>query len=159
MTTRPTWHQVWEHVSEVTGARSLCSRAQVGAVIVDKENRVVATGYNGPPAGFDHQDKPCTEWCPRAKEGNSSPEPGYTDCPALHAEANALMASDRTRRIGGTIYVCSVPCYTCAKLIANSGLSAVFVSRESTDRGYRNPNKSYDLLHDCGIEVISDESR
>ncbi|MDY6843334.1 MAG: cytidine deaminase, partial [Thermodesulfobacteriota bacterium] len=33
--------------------RSTCLRRQVGAVIV-KDNRVLATGYNGVPSGFTH---------------------------------------------------------------------------------------------------------
>jgi deoxycytidylate deaminase len=63
---RPEWDAVWTHVAEAVSARSLCTRARVGACVVDIANRIVAVGYNNPPAGFDHRDLPCTEWCQRA---------------------------------------------------------------------------------------------
>lgn len=64
---RPTWDEVWLRVAAEVATRSLCVRDQVGAVIVDPGNRIVATGYNGPPAGFPHMDLTCDRWCSRAK--------------------------------------------------------------------------------------------
>lgn len=67
---RPEWDAVWTHVAEAVSARSLCTRARVGAVVVDAANRVVAVGYNNPPAGFQHRDLPCTEWCRRSQSAS-----------------------------------------------------------------------------------------
>lgn len=77
----------------------------------------------------------------------------YTDCPALHAEANALMRGDRVAREGGTIYVTSHVCMGCAKLIANSGLSDVVISAQH-DGAHREPEKVYRFLDQCGISVM-----
>jgi deoxycytidylate deaminase len=76
----------------------------------------------------------------------------YDDCPSLHAEANALITSDRSLRVGGTIYVTSHVCMGCAKLIANSGLSRVYVKTERQDK-HRDPEKSYDFMRQCGIKI------
>lgn len=77
----------------------------------------------------------------------------YSDCPALHAEANALMVCDRKDREGGTIYTTSHVCMPCAKLIANSGLASVYV-HATQEHDHRNPLKSYEFLQDCGVEVF-----
>ena len=110
-------------------------------------------GYNGPPWGFDHKNQDCRSWCPRA-QGQTRRSPIYEDCPAIHAEANALLKMDRAGAIGGTIYTNSDVCMGCAKLIANSGLYRVVVARDITeDTSHRNPDRSYDFLKTCRIEV------
>lgn len=76
----------------------------------------------------------------------------YDDCPSLHAEANALMRSDHSARVGGSIYVTSHVCFGCAKLIANSGLVRVVVDTDKAD-AHRNPIASYQFLLQCGIQV------
>lgn len=142
-------------IARLMGQRSLCSRDRVGAIIVDADNRIVDSGYNGPPRGWApiHSDS-CLTWCPRAvpyvDEVVPPRDPHYDDCVSIHAEANALMFSDRTRRIGGTIYVSSGTCGGCAKLVANSGLvRAVYGSSVL----HRDSEKWYDFLRECGIAV------
>lgn len=157
--------------------RSLCTRDQVGAVIVDRHNKVIGEGYNGPPRGFWHAGKPCTEWCQRTMNAKFDGEltvlngeltvlnaqgevikhlglhPTYDDCPSLHAEANALLMADRSLCAGGIIYVTSHLCFGCAKLIANSGLSHVVVQATAT-AGHRTGDESYAFLRQCKIEVM-----
>lgn len=155
---RPGWDATWLAVAAVTALRSLCVRDQVGSVIVSATNRIIATGYNGPPAGFLHNEQPCSDWCLRARAaspiaaGIKNLDPEYYDCPALHAEANALSVCDRSVREGGTIYVTSGICWNCAKLIANSGLKrvVVLVKPEFT---HRNADASYQFLEQCGLKV------
>jgi dCMP deaminase len=66
--------------------------------------------------------------CPRANSdvphGSDYDTPeGF--CIAQHAEAGALLWSDRSLRSGGTIVVNGCPCLECARLIASSGISRV----------------------------------
>lgn len=152
MQSRPSWDEVWAHVAEAVSARSLCVRAQVGAVIVDTRHRIIATGHNGPPSGFDHEGLQCTFWCERGKTG--AVDPLYDNCVSLHAEANALMMADRSTWQRGTIYVLGDICFGCAKLIANSGLSNVVVRRNGQSRDYRLPERSYEFLERCGLTVV-----
>ena len=142
--------------------RSLCDRDQVGCVITDVNNKVIGEGYNGPPRGFWHGNAGCTQWCQRTVNASIAMKldgredrglsADYSDCPSLHAEANALLTSDRTLRMGGTIYVTSDVCIACAKLIANSGLLTVIVDTERA-ASHRDPGASYDFLVACGLEV------
>lgn len=142
-------------VAGVIARRSRCVRDQVGAVIVDPTNRVVATAYNGPPAGYPRSES-CDQFCARAMDGPAMETlRTYEDCVALHAEANGLMVCDRTVRLGGTIYVTSAVCWSCAKLIANSGLKTVIVPLDTDEtHAHREGDRSYDFLESCGVEVI-----
>lgn len=153
MADRQTWDDTWFAVAAAMARRSLCVRAQVGAVIVDTQHRVVATGYNGAPRGFQHFGSACSLWCPRSMKDPGEPiAPDYDDCISLHAEANAISVAGIDARDGGTIYVTGHVCFGCAKLIANSGISYVDVLPDG-DRAYRDPGRSYDLLRDCGVRV------
>jgi dCMP deaminase len=148
---RPTWDEYWVQAARNAATRSLCSRDQVGAVIVDVHNEVISTSWNGPASGFEHHDQPCVLWCARAQKDQDF-DPGYNDCPSLHAESNALMMSDKTRRRGGTIYVTSHVCFPCSKLVANSGLSRLVVA-PAHDHAHRDPGRGYTLLLNCGMKV------
>jgi len=124
----------------------------VGAVIVGADGRIQATGYNGPPAGYDHSEGSCTVFCPRRSAAVR--DPAYADCPAIHAEVNALLYSDRSLRAGGTIYVSSVPCLNCAKALANSGLRrVVYDMTDKHERPHRSPDAALAFLERCGIET------
>lgn len=139
------------NVAEDVARRSLCVRDHVGAVVVDPRQRIVATGYNGPPAGFPHADTSCTNWCERGlKQIDHFKD--YVDCPSLHAEANALSVCDRAVREGGSIYVSSEVCFDCAKQIANSGLRDVVY--RSRGNSHRDTDKVDDFLMRCGITVV-----
>lgn len=153
-------------VARTVAKRSICVRAQVGAVIVDVHNRVVATGYNGPPAGYApwavycdggddfHGPNAGTAVCVRGLRGPTAETAiSYADCVSVHAEANALMHSDRSRREGGTLYLTSVCCWTCAKMVANSGLVRIVLTEEVVDVQHRHPDQTLQLFDDCKIVV------
>jgi dCMP deaminase len=137
-------------VADDLGARSLCCRAQVGAVIVTPDQRAVAPAYNGPAKG-DPVDGSCSGWCPRAMAGDSSPD--YGSCRAIHAEANALTRANFTEIQGATIYITGSICINCAKQVANSGIQRV-VHRVLPEHEYRNPGDVEQYLRECGIEVL-----
>lgn len=122
----------------------------MGAVIVSKDQRVCATGYNGPAATWPKTGS-CSEWCPRAR-GEAPLDNMYDRCPAIHAEANALMYVDRSSVEGGTIYITSPPCMQCAKLITNSGIARV-VCRIGKDDEHRDPESVLSYIAECGIHI------
>lgn len=151
---RPSWDEVWMDVARTISKRSRCSRAHVGAVVVSAEQRISATGYNGPAANLKVQGD-CINWCDRAK-GLTPLDNTYDSCPSIHAEANALLYVDRSRIEGGTIYVTGAPCMQCAKLISNSGLRRVVSIVRQIDV-HRKPERVIDYLRSCGIEVSTIE--
>lgn len=149
---RASWDETWLEVASVVGRRSWCARAQVGAALVDETNRIIATGYNGPPRGLLTAYPTCEGECPRAT--TKSPVPNdYRDCLALHAEANALMFADRRLLEGGTAYVSESICIHCAKLLANCGVARVVHRISSKDVENRDTNATSKLFFACGIEV------
>ena len=142
---RPSWDDTWLQVAQVIAERSLCTRRKVGAVIVTADNRPVSTGYNGPPAGLKF-NSPCSGFCPRVNNKTED----YDNCVAVHAEANALLFASRAQYDGGTIYINHICCYSCAKLIANSGLARVVIQFENSSRDI---SKAQALLTSSGLEV------
>jgi dCMP deaminase len=130
---------------------STCSKAQYMAIVVDINRRILGSGYNGVPSGMTH----CSDGgCPRVVNNVPSGTPyDYGDglCYAIHAEANALLHSDRSARVGGTIYIGGAPCFGCAKLIAGSGLSrVVFVGNQSSREDW---DQSISVLEHSGLTV------
>jgi dCMP deaminase len=118
--TRASWDEYFLELARTTSSRATCSRRKHGAIIV-RDRRIVSTGYNGGPSGFPHCDEGA---CPRAD--SSAPQGhDYESCIAIHAEANALLFSSPEERDGASLYCTGAPCFGCAKLIANSGVSEV----------------------------------
>jgi len=147
---RPSWDDTWLAVARAVALRSRCSRAQVGAVVVSSNQRICATGYNGPAATWPEGGE-CELWCPRAK-GEAPLDNMYDACPAIHAEANALLYVDRSQVEGGTLYVTSAVCMQCAKLVSNSGVARVVMVVRKADL-HRNPLETVAYLKKCGLEV------
>jgi dCMP deaminase len=141
-------------VADAISHRSRCSRAQIGAVVVSKDQRISSTGYNGPASLFPTEDE-CMSWCPRA-QGLTTLDNTYDSCPSIHAEANALLYVDRSRVEGGTIYITDAACYQCAKLISNSGITRV-VMRIGTRAAHRLPDATVEYFKKCNIDVVITE--
>jgi dCMP deaminase len=138
----------WDHyflsIARETARRSNCVRRRHGAVIV-RRRRIRSTGYNGPPSGHAHCDAGA---CPRARSESVSGW-GHDNCIAIHAEANAILYSSPDERDGATIYITGVPCFGCAKLIANSGIDEVVAEGEV----YEGWDSVREFLLDCGVRV------
>ena len=85
---RPSWDVYFMRIAKIVAQRSTCLRRQVGAVIV-RENRMLATGYNGAPVGLAH----CFQLpggCLR--EAQKIPSGQRQElCRGLHAEQNAIL--------------------------------------------------------------------
>lgn len=118
----------WLLVATAISTRADCTRRQVGAVIVDKYDRIVSTGRNGSPPGGPS----CLAGeCPRGLithvdlPPDSSYDSGIGLCVAVHAEANAIIYGDPSRMRGGRIYVTHPPCVGCQRLIDGMGLEAI----------------------------------
>ena len=99
-------------IATIVAKRSTCLRRSVGCVLVDTQNHIVATGYNGVPKSFDHcLDSPC-------KGAFSESGTDLDLCRAIHAEVNAFLQLRSDDDL--TAYVTVTPCFSCAKMFANS---------------------------------------
>lgn len=145
---RQSWDEYFLGLAAAAAGRSNCSRRAVGALVVQRR-RIRATGYNGPPSGYGHCD---AGFCPRAATSSHPTRPrgtAYDDCVAVHAEANALLFADLADRDGATLYSTAAPCFGCAKLIANSGISEVVAGGGRYD-GWEATRR---FLQDCDVRV------
>ncbi len=142
-------------ICEVVSTRSKCLSRQIGAIAV-KNNRILTTGYNGPPMKYPHcgrVDDNGKVWCPRKYNGFGSGQ-GLEFCPAEHAERNVVnnAALNGVSLDGATIYMnCPISCRECAKAIVNSGIKEVVVRDYEI---YPEPGiTGLHILEKCGITV------
>ena len=121
---RPDWDLYFIQIAKEVASRSTCPRAAVGAVIV-KDNRILATGYNGAPAGKPHcEDTGC----------NTVNDHCTT---AVHAESNAIAQAakygiplegatiyywDSKGRYSQSLEELKSHCYPCGLLAESAGI-------------------------------------
>ena len=122
MVMRPDWDTYFMRITKLVATRSSCLRRSVGAVLV-KDKRILATGYNGAPAGMAH----CEEaGCLRDQLHIPSGE-RHELCRGLHAEQNAIIQAARqgTEIKDSTLYCTTAPCSLCAKMLINAGVTRI----------------------------------
>ena len=130
MSQRPSWDEYFMEMAELARKRSTCLRRHVGAVIV-KDNRVIATGYNGVPKGIRH----CEETGCLRQQLNVPSGKMHELCRGLHAEQNAIIqaACMGSSIEGGTLYCTTQPCVICTKMIINAGIKRVVIKESYPD--------------------------
>ena len=109
------WDDYFMGVALLSGKRSKDPSTQVGACIVNQQNKIVGVGYNGFPIGCDDDSFP---W---GKEGD------YLDTKypyVAHAELNAILNGIGDLH-GCRIYVALFPCNECTKANIQSGIKEV----------------------------------
>lgn len=148
---RPSWDETWMSVADTIARRSQCSKAQVGCVVVDEDQQVLAASYNGPPPGSDYSG-PCSDWCKRAITGESTPD--YSNCPSSHAEINAIARMPRTTK-ETTIYINRMCCFSCAKAIASAGIGRVVYKITDIDGHIDSGPIGEFLFFQAGIQIES----
>lgn len=133
---RPSKDEYYLDIALQVSKRATCLMRNYGAVIV-KNDEIISTGYCGSPRGLPN----CIDIgvCPR-KEAGFLPGEGYDRCRSVHAEANAIISAERSRMLGGKIYVAGYdvetgnlveahPCSMCRRMIINAGLSEVVIRK------------------------------
>lgn len=127
---RPNKTMYFLNIALSVAARSTCLRRKFGSVIV-KGSTIVGTGYNGTAKGVVN----CYEVGCIKDEMQLPQNRSYDYCPAVHAEENAIINSNRADRIGATLYIAStdtygkhtkaIPCQRCKRKIINSEIEEV----------------------------------
>ena len=142
--TRPDIDEYFLKIASVVAERSTCRRHHVGAVAV-KDKHILATGYNGAPAGM----KDCLELGCLRDEQEIPSGTRHEICRAIHAEQNVIVQASLhgVSLEGSTIYCTHTPCILCAKMLANARIKR-FVSF-----GKYNDDEFLELFREVGIEV------
>lgn len=139
------WDEYFMGIAIFSAERSKDNNTQVGACIVNSENKIVAVGYNGMPTGCNDDDMP---W---ERESENALETKYPY--VCHAELNAILNRNSASLKNCTLYVTLFPCNECAKAIIQSGIKKVvyysnkYANSEST-------TASAMLFKMCGVECI-----
>ncbi|XP_037723107.1 probable deoxycytidylate deaminase [Drosophila subpulchrella] len=116
------WDDYFMATSLLSAKRSKDPVTQVGACIVDSQNRIVAIGYNGFPRNCSDDEFPWSKAQKGAQDFNPLEDKKMY---VVHAEANAILNSNGMRLTGTRLYTTLFPCNECAKLIIQVGISQV----------------------------------
>jgi dCMP deaminase len=107
------WDSYYMAMCFLVASKSKDPSTKCGAVIVDKNNKVLSIGYNGPISGFPDDDVIIE----RPDKYNWF----------IHAEENALLSynGSRSDMKDSTIYVTGRPCTRCLRGIIQSGITRI----------------------------------
>jgi len=138
--TKSKWTVRMMYLAQVISTWSKDSDHQVGAVIVDDRNRVLAHGYNGPPPGVidDGMD--------RESETLRT----------LHAELNAILNARGSLR-GSIMYIFPFgPCAQCSAAIIQKGIKRVIYFDDAfLGKWDRSQKEGILLLREAGVEIYN----
>lgn len=134
---RINWDQYFIAQTNIIALRSTCTRLNVGALIV-RENRMIASGYNGSVADGDH----CIDEGCYIVDGHC--------VRTVHAEANAILQCARfgVATNNTTMYVTHFPCLQCCKQIIQAGVTEVVYEHD-----YRNHDLAVQLFAEADVKT------
>ncbi|KAF9486309.1 hypothetical protein BDN70DRAFT_794147 [Pholiota conissans] len=141
---RPTWDAYFMTMASLVSRRSNCMKRRVGAILV-RENRVLASGYNGTPRGLTNCNEGGCFHCNETtnKQGQS------LECVCLHAEENALLEAGRERVGKDAVLYCNMcPCLRCTVKIIQTGVKVVVYNL-----AYKVDDASASLFKEAGVEL------
>jgi len=135
------WDSYFLEMAGVTSKRSPDMHTHHGCVIVDKDNRIVSTGYNGSVKGLTQG----------IVETARPQKYAWT----LHAEENAVLFA-RTSLEGCTAYVTGHPCCGCFRRFAQVGIKRIVYGATMSRCISPHDFKVMDMMRrDLGIELIN----
>lgn len=128
-----TWPQYFMDIAEAVARKSKDPETKVGTVIIDQDNHIIATGFNGMPAGMPEDE---SLWQRPTKYGY-----------VIHSEMNAICHATKSLK-DSTLFTTMFPCQECAKLIAASKIKHVYFK----DSKYDN-EVTRDIFRRCDITL------
>lgn len=147
------WHDYFFNFARDAALKSKDPNKKVGCVIVDSNNRIISTGFNGFPQRCNEK---LLSWKRPHKYG----------C-VIHAELNAVLYAKQSLD-GCVLYTTDAPCDNCLKHVIQAGIrkiwyhSADIVRKRATTEDFltiRRLIKSTDtdvLLYPAEMEYITD---
>lgn len=122
------WEDYFFEIAKTVALRSNCIRAQVGALIVDQNRHIKATGYNGVPSKvISCMDK---GFCYRI-ENNIPSGTQYETCRSIHAEQNAIIQAGEYKCRDHIMYIYGHDqiCILCKRFIVQAGIIQVYLRK------------------------------
>ena len=132
------WDKRFLELAKLVGSWSKDPSTKVGAVIVDDDNRIVSTGYNGFPKGVKDSEEKLVD---REQKYNI----------IVHGEINAILFANKSVK-DCTLYTWPFqPCSRCASLIIQSGIKRVVSIVNSDQRWEKSFTIARQLFDEAGI--------
>mgnify|MGYP003650395122 FL=1 len=146
---KPKFIDYYMKVAELTSTLSYAKRLQVGSVIV-KGNKILATGYNGMPSGWDNE----CETVEIVEIDEKFSKQLVTKQEVLHSETNAIakVSASTESSEGSTMFCTHAPCINCAKLIYQSGINSLYYRNTYRD------TSGIEFLEKSGVVVTKYET-
>lgn len=115
---RPRWKYYFLAMANLVSLRSPDGRTKTGCVLVDQNNSILGTGYNGPIRGVDDRILP---------NFDKSKYPFFQ-----HAEMNCLLncARQGIKTASSIIYITGPPCFNCVQSLYQAGISKVIHGKQ-----------------------------
>jgi dCMP deaminase len=137
----PRWINYFMEMAHHAASISKDPSTKVGAVAVDAQRNIVATGFNGLPRGLT--DDPARMQRPEKYRWTA------------HAEENlvATVAYAGRSLAGATVFVTHYPCATCARLLIQSGVAKLFVGDGKTSMQVEEFEIAGTMFSEAGVDV------
>lgn len=147
---KPKFIDYYMKVAELTSTLSYAKRLQVGSVIV-KGNKILATGYNGMPSGWDNE----CETVEIVEIDEKFSKQLVTKQEVLHSETNAIakVSASTESSEGAAMFCTHAPCINCAKLIYQSGINSLYYRNTYRD------TSGIEFLEKSGVVVTKYETQ
>ena len=146
---RPDKNEYFMSLALLAAQRASCPRRKVGCVLVDNNNFVVSTGYNGPAVGVQN----CTD-VPCGGQHHASGQ-GLNTCVAVHAEINAFeQAGNRLNTVVEMYLTCGPCCPLCTEQFLKLYSEGKFSSLQRIYYFDVYPSDTAEKFEALGIELI-----
>ena len=110
------WDENFMSVAYLASMRSKDPNTQVGACIVDSNNKILSMGYNGFPVGCSDDEFPWN------RDGEPYDSKYFY---VTHSELNAILNYRGGSLEGSKLYVTLFPCNECAKACIQAGIKTI----------------------------------
>lgn len=110
------WDEYFMSVAYLAGMRSKDPNTQVGACIVDSNNKILSMEYNGFPVGCSDDEFPWN------RDGEPYDSKYFY---VTHSELNAILNYRGGSLEGAKLYVTLFPCNECAKACIQAGIKTI----------------------------------
>lgn len=140
------WDKRFMEMAQLISTWSKDPSSKIGAVAVNDERRILATGYNGFPKGIADTEERLND------KDEKYPR-------IIHAEMNALMNAlySGVSLKDSTLYVYGLPvCPSCTKCVIQAGVKRVVIPSAKTDKGNWQQvweEQSAPMLKESGVQI------
>jgi len=134
------WDARFLDLAKLVSSWSKDPSTKVGAIIADRNNKIISMGYNGFPVGIKDNDR------------LNNRDLKYEII--IHAECNAMMFANVSLK-GYKLYTYPfMPCPKCSSMIIQAGITTVVSYNNTPERWATNFKLSTELFNEANIELI-----